>query len=862
MSFQRGKRSMFTGLGQSLRRAGGGGGSGGLLASVAASGWDGVYNPASLGPIAALELSAGFGNLTSQNWSGSPTLRSVVVQRNGFDDTGTPTTFPETVYMTQRLRLPSSFVPNVNGSPNLDQGPFTFDGNRVVLNEHICQGESISGTTNNSMAISPKPIGQWTSYDRTTVKNSITVGAVFAHWAAREGRQVRCVEYYATDGTLTVSSGKITTPTLSTYAGDAHQYPHWEGTLDITTLAQGMIRVYAIAWPWVGGAASVLDSRDSNYATQYFAFADQYYRKRDADVLMAGIRSAAGGTPQVVSTLADAENPANAYASIQLAIIALQGANGGNLDGCELIICEPNAWDQSSTQRVTNISGLVVRRSPNVARAAAVLSFGNCTIRVGAPASLTAPLVTACLIFKDLDMVRTGQFSGAGGSLTQIIFDNCIYDQTVGVDGTTAMTGVAFPYVGWFGCVANNIRGNNSFKVSTTGTVKHRGTKINVTGSLQMHGGCTIGVDISNMTCITGGSTFFTYNGTFAADGQMHWYSKFNRFNGLVVISTNAQNLNIGIGIVSCLFEAIGPGTNACQAWTLSDDGAGNSTYNTIIHNNTCIGFNHTGSQNSYYDDTDNTSTKTFSASIAANTPIAGQCTITLTAALVGGALVPGDVIGCRQAPTAMVSDLTVVSGSGTIIGSQYICTPSTPTRAGAPLSVPTQPDARKRTHTWMSLKGNILGRGASKGDIFNSWIGGPGANGMTIPQASARQGNWEWDNGVGQADNNILWLSNFMKAYYGINSRIAPRVGSFVDTNNGSTETIVANVPQNYVNWQGSIGPPTFNAEVAGAGGGDYHLLSGHPSINQCQDRLYTSHDLDGLPRVANTNNSSGCYR
>lgn len=835
-------------------QASGGGGGTPFLATVDPIGWTAAYS-GSLGSISSLELAAGFGNLTSEDWmTGSPTLRPVVVQRQGFDDAGSATTFNDTIYATQRLRQPSSFSPAVNST---DAGPFTFNGDQVVLSERVCQGDIIPGCTNNSTQISPKPIGQWTSIDRETVGNSLTVGAVFAHWAARDGRQIRCCEFYATDGTNTVSSGKITAPTLSNYTGDNRQFPHWTATLDITSLAEGMVRVYCIAWPWVGSAASVLDSRDSTYSTRYFAFADQYYRKRLAAPFIAVVKATASASPQVNQDPAVAR--ANFYGSISAAILALQTANGGILDGCEVWIADNVAWDQATTQRTTNISSLVVRRDTTVARASAVLTFTGGNIRVGAPANLTAPLVTASIIFRDLNLVRGAQLSPAGSAPTQIVFDNCAWDSTVGATGSSPIATTNCPYIAWYGCTLDNIKGSSALTMATVGQMKHRGSRVNTTNTATVQGGCMIGTTINPCRSITAGANFLNYNGTFAADGQMYWHTDFLAVQANSVITHNGQTFTIGAAIVNCLFEAIGSATFTGQPFTMSNDGQLGNVYNFICHNVTTPGYNHVGSANCFYDETDNTAFCTFSATGSA--PSGGQQTLTLTAAATA---LPsaGQVIGCRQSVTGMTSDLTVISASGTTVGSTWVVSGATTAFTNRALSIGTSPDARARNHTWLSIKGSILGRAASKGDIFNSWVGGPGSNNMTIAQASARQGNWEWDFGVGIADCNFTWLSNFFKTYYGINCAVPPRNPALVDTNSGTTETIVGNVPQNYTDWKAAMGPPTLNGETAGVGGGDYRLLSAHPAYNRCQDRLYTSHDLAALPRVANTNNSAGCYR
>lgn len=858
----------------------GGGGGGGFLSAIGSLGWKATYS-GSLGPIASLELVAGFGQLTAEDWSGSPVTRPITVTRNGFGDTGAATTFNDTIYATQRERLPSAYFPAVNGSPTLDAGPFTFTANGVILSERVFAGEVVAGCTNNSTAISPAPLGAWTSVDRQVIGNSVTVSAVFAHWAARNGRQIRCCEFYATDGTNTVASGKITAPTLSSFPGDFRNYPHWVGTLNTTTLTNGaMIRVYCKAWPWVGAVAtpvaqrdgSVVDmtTADSQYTARYFAFSDQYYLKQTAAPLLACVKAVATGTPQVSTTLATVQ--ANCYGSFNGAVTALAAANGGTLENCIVYISDtttPVVLDAISVTRQANVAALLVTRDPANPRVTANITLSSTQLRIGIQSALTAPLVTSVIHFRDLNVTwGVNNIAGTAGQLSEMRFEDCTYDQTVGNLGTSGLLTSAWSVLAFYGTSIANYRGSSQYKVATAGAVKHRGTLATVTGTWQAHMHTAIGCRFT--ACDQGaGADLVTANSNWAVDGQFRWHTDFLRAQrGSVTherVGAAFATFTLGAAVVNCLYEnifAAGGGSGAGQLVNLSGDGgttATSSVYNAVIMNNSMIGFNHTGASNSFYDDTDNTTTSTFSASGGpVGVPAAGQQVLTLTVAA-SAVPNPGDIIGCRQAIVGMTSDLTFVSGTGTIIGSTWTVSGATTTFTNRALSVGTVPDARARTHSYIAWKGNISARAASKGDIFNSWTGGPGTNNMSIAQATARQGNWEWDTGVGAADNNFTWLSNFFKLHYGINTKIAARNVANVDTNAGSTETIIANVPQNYTTWAASIGPPTN--EAGGVGGGDYRVNSSHPAKNLCGANLYTSHDLNAVARVAGTANSAGCY-
>jgi hypothetical protein len=865
-------RSVLRGSVSSVYPIGGGGGGfvpADFITNVDATGWQATFN-GTAPALTALELLPGYGNLTAE---GGGTTRPITVTRNGFNDAGGATTFSDTIYATQRKRLPSQYFPVVNAN---DAGPFTFTSTTVMLSERVFSGETVAGATNSSAAVSPKPLGQWTSRDRSVITDSVTVSAVFAHWAARNGRQVRCVEFFATDGVLTVQSGKILNPVLSSFTGDFRNYPHWQATLDTSTLAAGLITVYAIAHPWVGSAASVLDSRDNTYnAANFNLFTNQYYRKDAAATVYAFVQATASGTEAPNTDINIARG--NYYGSIATAILALQTFNGGRLDGCCLVIGGLGVvFNQSNTARVQNIAGLRVIRDPNLARAAATLAITG-TMSVGSVADLPAPLFSSVLTFEDLDMFYTSSHGMLSTYRVEMRYQNCNIDLTTGgyTGGTFWLPNAGqFNIVDFAGCTIT-APGQSALRIANSVNVigmKFRGTRVIYTGSITSSGisisGQFIGSRIEPQTGLLAQTSNVPAVVQFnqgMLDGTVIWHSDVIKSNWATFLGNSGFAAPTGLALVNFMIEACGDGTSGAswfnQGIKLSGDGQTGNMNNVIIHNCSFIGLDQQGSTNSFYDDTDNTTTSTFSASGGTvGVPAAGQQVLTITVAASSLPTV-GQVIGVRQAIAGMTSDLTFVSGTGTIVGSTWVVSGATTTFTNRALSVGTVPDARPRTHSYLSIKGSIMPRSANKGDQFNSWVGGPGTNNMSIAQASARQGNWEWSNGVGLADNVFTWLSNFYRDYNGINSAVPNRF-STPSTAAASTETFVATVPQNYTNWQATIGNGTnFSSYVAGAGGGNYTVLAGHPAKNRCGANLYTSHDLNAVVRVANTANSAGAY-
>ena len=193
-------------------------------------------------------------------------LAPVMLARQGFDATGAATSYAESVRLGKRVRQP---YPN----------QATLTANAVALTDYVYSTDTIVGVANNSTEISPKPVANWSLVGRKVVGNALTLELVAFHRNGRAGKPVACVEFRASDGTTTVTA-KVSTLVVSPEAGDRAAVLVYRATLDITALADGaLITANAKVLPWIGGAASVLDSAASAVARE---FSPQTYVKNIA----------------------------------------------------------------------------------------------------------------------------------------------------------------------------------------------------------------------------------------------------------------------------------------------------------------------------------------------------------------------------------------------------------------------------------------------------------------------------------------------------------------------------------------------------------------------------------------------------
>lgn len=183
----------------------------------------------------------------------------VVVTRDGFDATGSATTYTDAIELMKRVRLPDP-----------DEG--TLTANDVALADFIYSGDTVTGVTNNSTQSYPKPQAMWLDHDLQRVTDQTYTARLYvAHAHARWGRPVAAVTISATDGTTTVSE-TVSAMTAVAYTASGLTAPVYEATLDFSTLDDdALITIDAEIFPWVGDASFTASTDFGTYPGAQFS---------------------------------------------------------------------------------------------------------------------------------------------------------------------------------------------------------------------------------------------------------------------------------------------------------------------------------------------------------------------------------------------------------------------------------------------------------------------------------------------------------------------------------------------------------------------------------------------------------------
>jgi hypothetical protein len=419
-------------------------------------------------PLASIDPLGAFAS-----WDGTPPTDlsgyKITVQSPGFDATGAATTRTREVRPTVRIR---QLWPN-NAS---------LDASRVALSRSIFVSDIVAGVTNNSTVLSPKPLFAWTVPDRETVGNTIRVRGGAWHVAATGGKLVACVKYLFTDGTNTVSV-TVSTPTTRTAARSGMSYIEYDsGSVDITSLNPGRIKVDAEVYPIDGGEASIYKTAELDYVG--WEQASLYFRKHvtmAATPVVAFVTNSGDNATGVASTnVATAEaNPfssaANALAAIRTANNSTYGVDG--IDGGRLYLKPPFTWASVTTNRQQLISACEVSPPPDYSGRAPFVYSASVNLRMsgkdgampdqsliwrrmsfqpsaGGFTHFTNQTVNIRTWFIDCDFDWTGAGStGFSASHAPGLVD-CSFD---GNPPTTGLSSIQK----WLGCVGRNMNGTD-----------------------------------------------------------------------------------------------------------------------------------------------------------------------------------------------------------------------------------------------------------------------------------------------------------------------------------------------------------------------------------------------------------------
>jgi hypothetical protein len=539
------------------------------ISAIAADGWQAVWaqgTPPVFTPDSAPQMMA--------------------VTRAGFDASGAATSYVDSRIFTRRVRQP--FPDQALDTPA-----------NVALDDYVYATDTIAGVTNNSAETSPAPVAAWTMPDRLLVGDAISWELVAFHRDARGARQVACVVVTASDGTTSVSQ-TISATRISTLCADPNPVEVFAGSIDISSLATGLITLNARVYPWIGGASSVRDSSTNSTARE---FSPRHYLKNTA-------RAAAPPLAYVASTGSDttglwSTNAANAAAAPFLTVggafaaidNATRGtpATGGIADGCRVRIVDNVSAGTNSTNRVQNVAAVVIERAPDTPRASAIVTLGaTWAPRLGASGtSLSAPITEGALIFSDVSLSRTGAFtiSGAAAARLRLYLLNINLSLT---GSGSSMLNQSHDYL--YGVtIATTLTGTFG-----AGTYEHRIFRgvVYDAGNVAMEQWVTIGSSISRPS---------TASVRDATKGAIIYNNRFLNPNSTaspITIATPSAGQTIADFVaVQNLIETTHT-TTSSPAFRLSSDSMRGDSYNTIIAHNVSTGYGTVGRHNIFYDDT------------------------------------------------------------------------------------------------------------------------------------------------------------------------------------------------------------------------------------------------------------------
>ena len=528
-----------------------GGGQNAPITAVGADGWTATHpSPPTFDPV------------------GNPV--SFTVQRAGFTATGVPTTHTDTLTVTKRVR---QVYPN----------QATLTPATVSLSDYVYAGDVIAGAVNNSAEVSPQPVAQWVMPDRVVVGNSVTLELVAFHRNARNGEQVACVEFSATDGTTTLTQ-KVSASVVSGRASDRNAVIVYRAVLDISTLANpAVVTCNAKVYPWIGAAGSVRDSALSSTAREFSPRVFARDTTKFSAPPFAYVATAGSDTTGVVSTTA-ATAAATPFLTIAAALKAFKtqaGVTGGVLDGCVLRV-GAGSFVMGSTAVAADVAmtaaGVTITRDPNVAKAAAIVTFGAAAFRTRFP----------WLRIADCTIQRTGLLTLQGEAASQMVvtLDDVTFDNA----GNNA-TVLSNSHMLLYGCELLNA-GTSPFAAGTFEVRMIRGLQ------------CASGATVENWLVVGSRLTGGSHANGLLAGGTRSSNGAVCAFNYLSGYRPNYGGLaeTMSCALVQNVIEFYSATSNT--GFSVSSDSATTNTLHALAFHNTVAGFFNHGRSNLFYDET------------------------------------------------------------------------------------------------------------------------------------------------------------------------------------------------------------------------------------------------------------------
>lgn len=511
------------------------------------------------------------------------------LDRQGYDGSGNTTTYQDTLYVTRQLR---QVYPN----------QASLQADYYAVSDPIYSTDTITGgATNNSTFTSPKSIVNWAMLARSVVSTTLTWEAVAFHRNMRSGRQIAAfvARVSDSDGGGDCATGTASSTSVSGRSTDRNAVIVYTGTLDISGCADGVLTLNGKAYPWIGAAASVIDSADSSVGRE---FSPRYYLKvasfsRPYAYVTAG-GSDANDCADTDPTVAD-DNPC---LTVQGAINKLHTDFGGGtwgIDGAEIRVGDGTYdIDSTSGNKTQKVGCITVTRSPvSTSRAAVVLTSGEdvANMNLGTGGTLTSPVTTGCIRFNDVTLQRTSAYqafvTGNNTYNLEIQFDDVTYDRSGA--SNTVIPSNGHLYINGLTC---STAGNQGFGASTGELRLARGLNCDINNA-GLETWLVLGSTISRpgSNGLATGTTRAHSGGIFAFNKVLNPYGA-----GTLMVGT-LNSAPVGYAVVQNLFEWIS--TSAGHSLAISNDSASYGNTHVVVAYNTFAGSRDKGRLNIFYDE-------------------------------------------------------------------------------------------------------------------------------------------------------------------------------------------------------------------------------------------------------------------
>lgn len=542
--------------------------------SIHSEGWHAIVTLAGVEPTGATYDYGISANNTVENAKMVFTVTS-----EGYDATGTPTTYQRTVYGTKTLRKAYPDHATLNEIDTGDDIQFY-----VALSDHIYADETVTvaiaagiwtkgsdssaaysgAVTNNSENAYPKVIGNWAWPGFSYVAANFDIEFVAFHKFGRYQKPVACVVFTATDQHGHTWTTTVTELSKST-RGEPQCVQIYKATVDVSGFTDGdIITVQAKAYPWIGDAGACLDTNDGVNTHPTPKYTNQLYTYKTSGHGFAYVASGGNdGTGQVYSSQSAAE-AGNAYATIAAAMTALaayHNTNAGHNDaGGGTVLLGAGTWTLNSTNGGAPTRWATITRASGATQANAIFQA----------AAANSRHVDYLRLY---DVSVTGTYYFSGNDTDFIWIDFCTLNTTGSPSAykhplayCTLSTGVFASYFRSYSVYVSNwgiVRGN---AMSSNG----------YSPPYVMIGNKNLNMSMPSATCSPIDGGIFAYNSAYATTllYANELFGKVSTVHGFAVVQNLAERIT----------------DNTQPLFKLAGDGQEVATHNILLINNTIAG--------------------------------------------------------------------------------------------------------------------------------------------------------------------------------------------------------------------------------------------------------------------------------